>query len=85
MNKNLYNEIINGAIEFEDGETGMLQCIELYCEENGISPDTAEMVQDLWFETEAVNNGIPRDVARCKAKLTDFFSREYIDFKTNKK
>jgi len=38
-----------------------------------------------WFRKEALSHGIPASVIDGKTKLKDHFSRDYIDWKCNKK
>ncbi len=51
------------------------------------SDDAGEYHDDCreeWFKSEAISHGIPRDVVEGKKKLSDYFSKEYIDFKCNR-
>ena len=77
--------IINGAIEYEDGELGFHRCLELYCTEHGIVPGVAERALAEFVRQEARAAGIPLSVIEGKTKLTDHFSPEYIDFKCGSK
>lgn len=75
----LFKVIYDGAVEYEDGETGMDRCIELFCEDNTIDDQTCEWVQRVAFIKGATEAGIPLQVALGKKKLTDYFSQDYID------
>lgn len=80
----LINKIINGAIEYEDGETGEDRCIERYCEDNGIDEEICELAQQIAFERSASQAGIPLKVIRGEKKLKEVFSKEYINYQTGK-
>ncbi len=56
---------------------------EVYIKDEGPMPEVDEPGQDEMIEA-AVQAGIPRKVAEGKAKLTDYFSKEYIDWKCNR-
>ena len=84
MKKEIALDIANKACsEFEDGETGLYSCIELYLEENNLSYDP-EVIEDIFIKEEAIKNGIPRSVVEGKSKLSDHFSQEYINHKCNR-
>lgn len=72
-------KIIEGAADYEDGETGMSRCVELYCKDRGIDEQIAEKAYQIWFTREARGAGIPLSVIEGKTKLSDHFSSEYIE------
>jgi hypothetical protein len=69
----MINEIIRLAADLEDGETGTYKCITLACLE------LAEEAVETSYRQSALEAGIPLAVIEGKAKLTDYFSQEYID------
>ena len=82
-------ELVDKACDiYSDGETEVHQCVFLYLRSLGWSEDSAEHGADenygLWFIEEAVSHGIPRSVAEGKAKLSDHFSKDYINWKCNR-
>ena len=79
--KDLINKIIDGAISYEDGETGEHECIHRYCEDNNIDEETCELAQKIAFERGASQAGIPLKVIRGEKKLNEMFSKDYIRFK----
>jgi len=77
----LLNQILAGAADIEDGETGADRCIEIYCEQHGFSKETAEKAQQEAFKIGALEAGIPLSVIEGKTKLSDHFSQDYINAK----
>jgi hypothetical protein len=77
--------MIDEAGKYEDGETGMVRCMEMYCLDKGISKTLGDKALELWWTRSAQEAGIPMSVIKGKTKLTDHFSQEYIDFQANKK
>jgi hypothetical protein len=75
-------QIISGAIDLEDGETGINKCIDWFCKENSICQDLADKAKHEAFKQGAIEAGIPLLVIEGKTKLTDHFSKEYINFKS---
>ena len=77
--------VVNALKEYYDGPEGLSinECVEEYCTYNAILLDVDEAVH-LYQVEEAVSHGIPRPVAEGKAKLTDYFSQEYIDHMTGR-
>lgn len=64
--------------EYEDGETGVHRCLELFLEGTPHEKDVYEINHIFEVET-AVSHGIPRSVAEGKKKLSDYFTKEYIN------
>jgi hypothetical protein len=84
MKKEIALDIANKACsEFEDGETGLFSCIELYLEENNL-PYDAEDIERIFLQEEAISHGIPRSVVKGKSKLSNHFSQEYINHQCNR-
>jgi hypothetical protein len=79
----LYDSIIKNASEYEDGETGLHNCVEKYCKEYNIDLNIGSEAYEYYVKKEALSAGIPLGVVEVRIKLTDFFSKEYIDWKTN--
>jgi len=79
--KDRLNYIINKAAEYEDGETGLDLCIKMYCEDEGINEEVCEAAQRLAHRQGALEAGIPLSVINGNKKLTDLFSKDYINFK----
>jgi len=53
LNTKLLRDIIAGAADLEDGETGTSKCISIYCKENGISEEIADAACNLSFKEES--------------------------------
>lgn len=64
---------------YSDGETSVSECIDLYC-----ANELSNEIYNTWFINEAMLHGIPKSVAENKTKLSDHFSKEYIEWKCNK-
>lgn len=79
INETFLEKIIKDAGDNEDGETGMSRCIDYYCKEQGIPLEIGEQAYQHWARREALAAGIPLSVIEGKTKLTDHFSKEYID------
>lgn len=77
-------EIIDGSIEFADIDVGQDECIDLYCEEYGISECIAEQAKALAFKQGALEAGIPLAVIEGRASINDYFSDDYIRWKAGK-
>lgn len=60
----IVEEIIEKSAEYEDGETGMARCIQMYCKDNLISEDICQQAQKFAFEQSALDAGIPLAVIR---------------------
>jgi hypothetical protein len=73
------DKIIEASGDLEDGETGTQRCIEIYCERNGLSEEIAAQAYRRHFNREARAHGIPQSVIDGKTKLSDHFSKDYID------
>lgn len=79
MNTQKAYEIIEQACsDYEDGQTGVSACVEMFVEENNLSHDVDEVL-GLYFKNEARQAGIPLSVVNGDKKLSDHFSKEYID------
>ena len=79
-----FKQVIKGACELEDGETGMRNCIDQFCADKGIDQATADQVYRDWFKQEAILHGIPLDVIEGKRSLRDYFSESYINHQCNR-
>jgi hypothetical protein len=77
------NEMIKGAGDLEDGEVGMGDCMLQYCIDNQIDQSLGVKALNLWTEREAQAAGIPLSVIRGKTKLSDHFSKEFIENQCN--
>lgn len=73
------DKIIKAAGAYEDGDTGIDRCIELYCQEHGIDSEVSDAACRKAHTDGALAAGIPRSVIEGKSKLSDHFSQEYID------
>lgn len=74
MNKywhELFDTIVKGAGDLEDGETGMARCIEAYCQEHGIAEEVGHAVYEAWFKQEAVEHGVPAAVVEGRERLPE--------------
>lgn len=72
MNKywnELFDQIIKGALELEDGETGTAACIQQYCQAHGIDEAVGDAAYQAWFKQEAVDHGVPRAVVESREPL----------------
>ena len=67
------------AADLEDGETGMRKCVAILCERLKLPQDVAEWIIDKGVTLAALDAGIPLSVIQRKTKLSDHFSKEYID------
>ena len=85
MSKIDLNAIIEGAWEYEDGETGTEKCIRAYCRDHGIDESIAEQAVREAFKQGALEAGIPLSVVEGRSKLSDHFSPEYISDKCGRK
>jgi hypothetical protein len=81
----LYENIIRNAIDYEDGETGMINCVERYCEDHNVDLVIGYEAYDYYIKKEALEVGIPISVIKGKKKLSECFSENYINWKSNKK
>ena len=81
----LYESIIKNANEYEDGETGLINCVEKYCEEHSVDLALGYEAYDYYVKKEALAAGIPLLVVGGKKKLSECFSQDYINWKCNKK
>lgn len=79
------NVIIQGAIEYEDGEMGEAKCIRAYCRDHGIDESVAERAILEAHKQGALDAGIPLSVIEGRTKLSDHFSPEYINDKCGRK
>jgi hypothetical protein len=77
-------KIIKESEQYADIDMDVTKCIEQYCQENNIPEEIAEKAIELAYRNEAINAGIPISVIEGRTKLTDHFTKEYIDFKTNR-
>jgi hypothetical protein len=84
IEQNQYDTIIEGSTEYEDGETGMINCIEKYCEENNVDLVAGYAAYDYYINKKALQAGIPLIVIEGHKKLSDCFSSNYINWKCNK-
>lgn len=65
---NLLNRI---AEMYEDGETGMAGCIDLYAEENDVNRSMADFLTEYAHLQGALEAGIPLAVVLGQRKLND--------------
>lgn len=79
----LFKSIIKNAQQYEDGTLGLTQCVERYCEEHDVALNLGYEAVDWYMAQEALSHGIPASVVQGKAKLRDYFSEEYINWKCN--
>jgi hypothetical protein len=79
-----YNQVINESMDYQDNETGMFSAIRHYCELNGIDEQVAEEIIDRYELQLALDVGVPLSVATGKKKLSECFSREYINHMCNR-
>lgn len=89
MSEVMSDEILAGLVEdavdaYEDGTVGTAKCVEAYCTEHGISPETAEKAIAYSFREGARAAGIPLSVIEGRSKLSDHFSPEYIKSKVGR-
>lgn len=79
-----YNQVISESMDYQEDETGMFEAIRHYCELNGIDSEVAEEIIDRYDLQMALDAGIPLSVATGKKKLSECFSREYINHMCNR-
>jgi hypothetical protein len=82
---NIYEFIVEQACDdWEDGTLGVARCVELWCEEHGISQETADRAVAWEYRRSAIEAGIPRAVIDGEIRLNQIFSEEYIKWKCGK-
>lgn len=81
----LFNKVMQWVADNSDGETSTDSLIETYGKDNNISDEIIEGIQKRAFTEAALDAGIPLSVIEGKTKLSDHFSKEYIDFQKNPK
>jgi hypothetical protein len=79
----LYENIIKNAADYEDGETGLISCVEKYCEEHNVDLAIGYEAYDYYIKKKALAAGIPLSVIEEKKKLSECFSQDYINWKCN--
>lgn len=79
----LFKSIIKNAQQYEDGNLGLLQSVEKYCEEHDVALNIGHEAVDWYLTQEAISHGIPTSVVKGETKLRDHFSQDYIDWKCN--
>jgi len=77
------DQILKGSLDYEDGETGVDRCIDLFCDQQGVSDQLRERAKWEAFKRGALGAGIPLSVIEGKTKLCDHFSPDYIRFQTS--
>jgi len=76
FNDKYLSDIIEKAADYEDGETGVDRCIELYCEDHGVSEEDCNRAKRQAFYQGSIEAGIPKQIVldhlngvKSKAKL----------------
>jgi hypothetical protein len=64
--------ISRAAADYEDGETGIAECIRLYCQDKGIDDETCEAAVEEAFIQGALSAGIPYAVIMGERKLKEY-------------
>lgn len=65
----ILEQIVEKAAEYQDDETGIEDCIDLFCEAEGLDNDLAEAAKRYAFVQGALEAGIPLAVIEGREKL----------------
>lgn len=85
LNSNEIKNLVNKAVEeYEDGTVGTYDCVEFYIEDNGLDHLDVDEIIEEYDKLEALSCGIPLSVINGEKKLSDCFSKDYINYKTNR-
>ena len=83
MNNQEINSLVEkSSSEYEDGTLGIEECLNLYLEDNNLPYDASEIAEQ-YIKNEALSCGIPKSVINGDKKLSECFSKDYIQSQVN--